>query len=141
MQEYLQFAERHLFLVLGFFALLALTLWTEIRRLTRNFKDITPQETVRLMNDDAVFLLDVREDSEIGQGTIVGAKHIPLSALKARLGELDKLKGKKAVAFCRSGNRSQLACGMLKKQGFEEVYNLRGGILAWQSDNLPLKKK
>ncbi|MGF1546941.1 MAG: rhodanese-like domain-containing protein [Thiotrichales bacterium] len=141
MQEYIVFAEKHLFLVLGFFALLALTLWTEIRRLTRNFKEISPQETVRLMNGDAAFLLDVREDSEVGQGTINGAKHLPMSLLKSRMGELDKFKGKKVVAFCRSGNRSQLACSLLKKQGFEDVYNLRGGVVAWQSENLPLKKK
>ncbi len=141
MSEVMVFVEKHLFLVLGFLALLFLTIWTELRRLTRNFKEVSTQEAVRLMNADSTLLLDVREDSEYGQGTISGAKHIPLSLLKTRMQELERHKGKKVIAFCRSGHRSQHACSLLKKHGFEEVYNLRGGIVAWQSDNLPVSKK
>mgnify|MGYP000494151961 CR=1 FL=1 len=50
-------------------------------------------------------------------------------------------KGKPIVAVCRSGSRSGSACNMLRKNGFENVKNLRGGMMAWESANLPVKRK
>jgi rhodanese-related sulfurtransferase len=41
---------------------------------------------------------------------------------------------------CRSGNRSATACVLLGKQGFDQAYNLAGGVQAWQKNNLPLEK-
>ena len=46
-----------------------------------------------------------------------------------------------AIVNCRSGSQSAMACNLLRKEGFEEVFNLRGGILAWQSANLPITRK
>ena len=48
---------------------------------------------------------------------------------------------KPIIAVCRSGSRSGAACKMLGKQGFEQVKNLRGGMMAWESANLPVKRK
>ncbi|MGD9385464.1 MAG: rhodanese-like domain-containing protein [Thioalkalispiraceae bacterium] len=45
------------------------------------------------------------------------------------------------IVGCKTGQRSGQACATLKKQGFEQVYNLSGGVTAWQADNLPLTKK
>jgi len=66
--------------------------------------------------------------------------HIPLSEFKSRLSELDKYKDKPVIAYCRSGSRSFSACKTLKKAGFETVSNLQGGIMAWQSQNMPVSK-
>jgi rhodanese-related sulfurtransferase len=72
---------------------------------------------------------------------IEGAKHIPLSALKQRLSELDPSRERDIVAYCRSGNRSAQACKLLLKNEFKKVHNLQGGVMAWESASLPLKKK
>ncbi|WP_296751523.1 rhodanese-like domain-containing protein [Thiobacillus sp.] len=97
-------------------------------------------KATRLYNDDAL-VLDVREDKEYAAGHIPKARHIPLGQLAGRLQELDKFKSKPILVACRSGQRSARACGMLKKAGFETVYNLAGGIVAWQRANLPVTKK
>ena len=96
-------------------------------------------KATRLFNDDAL-VLDVREDQEYASGHIPKARHIPLGQLSSRLQELDKFKSKPILVTCRSGQRSARACGMLKKAGFETVYNQAGGIIAWERANLPVTK-
>ena len=97
-------------------------------------------KATRLYNDDAL-VLDVREDKEWAEGHIPRAKHIPLGKLGERMSELDKFKSNPVLVNCRSGMRSASACKQLKKAGFETVYNLAGGIIAWEKANLPLTKK
>ena len=97
-------------------------------------------KATRLYNDDAL-VLDVREDKEYADGHIPKAKHIPLGQLAGRLQELDKFKSKPVLVTCRSGQRSARACGILKKAGFETVYNQAGGLIAWERANLPVTKK
>ncbi len=104
-------------------------------------KQISPQEAVLLFNHDDALILDVRENSEYGDGHIAKSKHIPLGQLKGHLGDLEKYKGKPIVAVCRSGNRSGHACGLLKKAGFENVHNLAGGMGAWEQAGLPREKR
>ncbi|MBT9589352.1 MAG: rhodanese-like domain-containing protein [Thiobacillus sp.] len=96
-------------------------------------------KATRLFNDDAL-ILDVREDKEYAAGHIPKAKHIPLGKLSSRIQELNKHKNKPILVTCRSGQRSARACGMLKKAGFETVFNQAGGIIAWERANLPVAK-
>jgi len=103
--------------------------------------DISPQQAVQLMSHETGSLvLDIREDKEYQSGHIKDSIHIPLSALKSRVSELDKYKEKNIILGCRSGSRSGRACGILKKSGFEKIHNLRGGVLAWENENLPMNK-
>ena len=97
-------------------------------------------EATRLINQDAL-VLDVREDKEFAAGRIPNSRHIPLGQLGNHIKELEKYKGKPILISCRSGQRSAHACGVLKKQGFENVYNLAGGMMAWEQANLPVEKK
>ncbi|MBW8327863.1 MAG: rhodanese-like domain-containing protein [Thiobacillus sp.] len=97
-------------------------------------------KATRLFNDDAL-ILDVREDKEYAAGHIPKARHIPLGQLAGRMKELDTFKDKPILVTCRSGNRSGHACRMLKKAGFETVYNQAGGIIAWERANLPVTTK
>ncbi len=141
MSEYLEFVRAHPFLVFGFLGVLGFTIWSEISRLRRKYKQLEVNEAVRLLNKDDAYCLDVREDKEIDGGILKGATHIPVSQLDSRLNELEKHKSKSILIYCRSGSRSAHACNTLTKNGFEDVSNLSGGIMAWQSANLPLSKK
>jgi len=75
-------------------------------------------------------LLDVRQPGEFEQSRIPGAKLIPLPELPSRISELDP--SKPTLTYCAIGGRSRAAAQYLSGQGFEEVYNLKGGIAAWQ---------
>jgi len=103
-------------------------------------KSIRPLEAVGLANhNDAVFV-DVRTDDEFRGGHILHALHAPLGLFDAKIKELNRYKERPLVVYCRSGSRSGRAGSLLKKQGFNEVYNLAGGVMAWQNANLPLTK-
>ncbi|PJF37085.1 MAG: hypothetical protein CUN49_02020 [Candidatus Thermofonsia Clade 1 bacterium] len=74
-------------------------------------------------------LVDVRTTSEFAGGHIPGAINIPLDQLSRRLGEI--AKGKPVVVVCATGNRSRTGADMLVRSGHAEVYNLKGGTMAW----------
>lgn len=95
-------------------------------------------EVVNLINHKDAVVVDVRTDSEFQKGHILNSVHIPLGLFESRIQELDSFKSRPIVASCQSGNRSSRALSLLKKRGFTEVYNLTGGIMAWQNANLPL---
>ncbi|MBW8458176.1 MAG: rhodanese-like domain-containing protein [Thiobacillus sp.] len=118
----------------------AMLAWSFIGGRLSGVEQADTLKATRLYNDDAL-VLDVREDKEFAAGHIPKAKHIPLGQLAGRIKELDKFKGKPVLVTCRSGQRSASACRMLKKAGFETVYNQAGGIIAWERANLPVTQK
>ncbi len=137
-EQIFEFSNNHPILVLSFVALLGLILFTEFRRLTQKFSNVTPTSAINLINDEDPVLIDVREQSEVGDGTLNNAIHIPLSSFAKRAGELDQYRDKSVIVYCRSGNRSGSVCRTLTGRGFEKVYNLAGGIMAWQDAHLPI---
>ena len=83
---------------------------------------------------DAV-VLDVRTPGEVAEGAIPGHKMINIANPEAvrQIQELDK--DKPYFIYCRSGSRSMSVCNYMAAQGFKEVYNLDGGIIAWNREN------
>ena len=79
-----------------------------------------------------VRLIDVRTASEFKSGAIANAKNIDFFNRGAMQAAFSKLDPKKPVyLYCRSGNRSHQAAKILDKMGFEEIYDLKGGYMAW----------
>ncbi|WP_018862013.1 MULTISPECIES: rhodanese-like domain-containing protein [unclassified Thioalkalivibrio] len=136
-----EFLSNHPILTGALLAVVGMILFTEFRRLTRKYRTLSPNEAVRVINQDDSLVLDVREDNEIASGRIGGAKHIPAGSLQKRMDDIAKYKDKPVVVYCRSGNRSAMAASQLTSAGFQDVVNLQGGIQAWQSAGLPIKKK
>src|ERR1051326_9484262 len=75
------------------------------------------------------YLLDVREPFELDICKLDYSQHIPMKEIPTRVSELDK--SKEIVVYCRSGGRSLQVCNFFAQQGFDNVHNLKGGILAW----------
>lgn len=115
-------------------------LWSFFGNRFRGIKEVNTSDALQLINHKDAIVLDVRERSEYDAGHVLNAKFIPLGKLKERMGELEKYRDHPIVVVCRSGNRSGTACFLLAKQGFAQAYNLAGGILAWQKNQLPLEK-
>ena len=136
-----EFAVNHLYLVAAFVVLLALVVFNEVKIATQRFASLTPANAVQLMNNEDVVVLDVREASETAGGKIAKAVQIPVSAVKTRIAELDKHKDKTLLVYCKTGARSAAACKELSQHGFDKVYSLNGGLLAWQEAHLPISKK
>lgn len=96
-------------------------------------KEITPGELKKLMDTKADFvLIDVREEHEFEEANLNG-KLIPMGEVMDRLREIPK--DKQVVVHCRSGKRSATVIGALESQhGYTNLYNLKGGILAWMEE-------
>ena len=82
-----------------------------------------------------VVLLDVREPAELEIASVPGALHIPMNQIPARIGELDR--DKPLVVMCHAGGRSRRVAEFLLGNGFDNVFNLRGGIDAWSTEMDP----
>ncbi len=101
--------------------------------------DIDPKELITKSNE--VVMIDVRQPEEyVGElGHIDGAKLVVLDTLPERLHELPK--DKTIVFICLAGGRSARASAYALQNGFSSVYNMHGGMLAWNELNLPTTKK
>jgi rhodanese-related sulfurtransferase len=126
----MDFVRDHTILIIVFMAGSAL-LWMRYGLYLRGVRQVDADSARKLVDERQALLVDVREKKEYDAAHIPGSTHIPLSQMRHRLRELERHRGQPLVISCRSGSRSAKACLVLKKNGFEEVYNLKGGILAW----------
>ncbi|WNQ13619.1 rhodanese-like domain-containing protein [Paenibacillus aurantius] len=95
-----------------------------------DIQTITPEEIRdRLRKGEKLNLIDVREDEEVSEGMIPGAKHIPLGHLPERHSEIER--NGEIILVCRSGNRSRRAYDFLQASGFQGLKNMTGGMLEW----------
>jgi len=101
---------------------------------------LQPASFARKMKCDKGYLLDVRADWEFETGKLEGAVNADIHSDKFRM-LVDKLNPeKKCYVYCFSGNRSHEAVAYLISKGFQRVYDLQGGIVAWQKAGLPIVK-
>ncbi len=138
MPRLIEFTLNHWDLLLALVIIVLMLFGGPVLRKMRGYLEVDPLGAVELMNHREALYLDVREPNEYNDGAVLNSRHIPLRELHSRLSELEEYKNHPIIVGCRSGNRSAVACGALRKAQFAEVYNLQGGILAWQSAGLPL---
>lgn len=94
------------------------------------YTTISPDEAMeRLASSEPVFLLDVRTPEEYAEGHLAGSVLIPVQELGSRLSEIPT--DRTIIVYCRSGNRSADAAGMLAGEGFSDVFNMGEGIRGW----------
>jgi rhodanese-related sulfurtransferase len=136
----LQFLQNNIWTVLIALTSGIMLLWSFFGNRFRGIKEVDHIAATQLINHKNALILDVREQNEFDAGHVVNSKLIPLGKLLDRIGELEKYRERPIVAVCRSGQRSGTACALLSKQGFAQVYNLYGGVMAWQKAGLPLEK-
>jgi rhodanese-related sulfurtransferase len=99
-------------------------------------ESISPKEASAMYLGKKAVIIDVREDSEWNEQHIPGAIHIPLAQLNERLSELKQYKDSPVITQCKAGGRSAQALSILKSAGFSKVYNMDGGIMAWDEAGL-----
>ena len=101
---------------------------------------LSPVEATMLINREDAVVVDVRDVGEFSQGHIPNARNIPLSDLQRRTPELEKFKSRPLILYCASGMRSGGALAKLRKEGFEKLFNLRGGMLEWEKVGQPVSR-
>ncbi|MDM8348310.1 rhodanese-like domain-containing protein [Pseudomonas sp. sp1636] len=132
----IDFASTHYVLGGLFVVLLALLVFTELRK---GGQSLSSRELTALINNEQGLVLDVRGQKDFSAGHIVGALHIPYEKITSRIGELEKHKGKTLIVVDALGQHAGTVSRDLKKAGFNAA-KLSGGIASWRGDNLPLVK-
>jgi len=111
--------------------LIGLIIWFAARKIlpSKGITNLTVREAKDKLKDKNVQFIDVRTPQEYKANHRKPFKNIPLSNLRSHAGKLDK--DREVVVICQSGMRSMQAAKLLKKQGFENVYNVKGGMNSW----------
>jgi rhodanese-related sulfurtransferase len=93
------------------------------------YQEIEAPQLQEMLTSQKILLVDVRNDDEVARGIIPGASHLPLAMLPVKY---ETLNGDEALVFyCHSGMRSGQAASFVAGKGRQNVFNLRGGVLAW----------
>ena len=92
--------------------------------------EVDVETVAAIRQNPGVFVLDVREPDEYAAGHIPGITLIPMGEVASRLTELPR--DKEIIVTCRTGNRSSQIADLLREQGFTNVHNMTGGIVAWE---------
>lgn len=103
-------------------------------------KSVNTTEATRMMNHDNALVLDIRESKEFAAGHISGAINLPVSVLNTKLSEIEKHKKHPIIVVCKMGTAAGAIAKTLKKNGFDEVVRLSGGMSEWAAASLPVKK-
>lgn len=100
---------------------------------------LNPSQTTQLLNQQNAVLLDLRTNEEFAGGHVAQAKNLPLAALEAKPDSAGK-KDKPVILMCQNGAVARKATAVLRQAGFAQVFNLHGGLAAWQAAGLPIVK-
>ena len=103
-----------------------------------SFGLVTPQTALELAGRDDVTVIDVRTPEEFAEGHIEGATNIDFYSPTFGNDIMTLDAGQEYAVYCRSGNRSASTTAFMSENGFDSIYELQGGIVAWESAGLPI---
>lgn len=140
MERLPEFVANHLFLFSLLIAILTLLIWNFYGDMLSGVKMIVPDEVTRLINREDAKVVDIRSQKDFEKGHIIDAINISAEQLGDQLDKLKQYKDKGIIFYCGSGGVAPKEARKLMNEGYQKVYCLKGGILAWQNANLPLTK-
>lgn len=141
MDQIVEFSTNHPLLVTGFLAVLGLLVWTEVMRKLRGVAELSPAQAVPWINDPNAVVVDISAAADFNRGHIVNARNLPPSRLAKPDAEILKLKDRKLLVVCKSGQAAVTAAQSLRKLGAAEVAILKGGMAQWRSEQFPVTTK
>lgn len=139
MDRLAQYVQVNHWLVAVTAVVLVLVIVFEVRARAESFAAISPQDAIRLMNRGAV-VIDLRPAEQYAAGHLSGARRMDGEQILKAGDTLKKYKQRPLIVYDESGSLGTSAARQLKTQGFTQAFNLRGGLAAWRSDNLPLER-
>lgn len=141
MDQLIEFFGNHVGLFAALAVVVVLIVANEVHGALTGGKRLSVPEAVRLINDRDPIILDVRTPADFRKGHLLHAQNAPLMKLDEHVGTLGRDRNRPVLVYCAMGGSSVSAAERLRKQGFAEVYPLRGGLNAWLGANLPVTTK
>ncbi|MEL4484703.1 rhodanese-like domain-containing protein [Shewanella algae] len=141
MQEYVEFLKAHPMLSLAWVGLFIAVVVTLFKSGFSKVKTVDHQQAIFLMNKEDAKVIDVRANADFRKAHIINAQSVPMADIKNnQIANLEKYKTTPIILVCNAGMTSSQAAQILVKQGFEKVFNLKGGMGDWQAANMPVSK-
>lgn len=135
----MKFVMDNIYLVVVALVSGAMLVWPLLRRGVGGSR-VSASDAVQLINKHDAVVVDIREPNEFAAAHIINSRNVPLKEIDSRVKELARFKEKPVIVACDNGNRSRGGAATLRKLGFTQVYNLAGGLGAWQQAGLPTEK-
>jgi rhodanese-related sulfurtransferase len=134
-----EFASNHPLLMVALAVTLALIGFTEVQRLRRVAKPLSPARATRLANSEDAVFVDARRRKDFDAGHVPGARSVPASEAENHVKQLEKLRTRPVILYDEGGLEAERAAKTLARHGFTELYALDGGLPAWRKADLPLE--
>lgn len=113
--------------------------WTEAKLPLKSLNQLDVKQLyTNLQTNSPMHVLDVRETSEWDSGHIQGATHQNYKFLAQQFDQFPLSLDDSIAVICEGGLRSSVACSILLRHGFKNIYNIVGGMSAWAANNLPM---
>ncbi|GAL23442.1 rhodanese-related sulfurtransferase [Vibrio maritimus] len=141
MQEYLEFFQQNMIMALVWVALFVALIANIFKSANAAYKEVSAAQVTHMMNRENGIVVDIRSKDEFKRGHITDAVHVLPSDIKdGSFGSLENHKSDPIIVVCKTGQTAQESANLLAKAGFEKVYLLKNGLVAWSEANLPLIK-
>lgn len=139
--QLMEFIANHPVLSIGLGLVTVLLIGNEVTLKLRGFASVIPAAAVQLINQKSAQVVDVRDAAAFNKGHIANAQNLPLEKLAKSSAALKMDKQLPVLVACENGQSANRAALLLKEAGFADLYTLKGGIVTWREDKLPLTRK
>jgi rhodanese-related sulfurtransferase len=139
MDQIIEFIGNHPLIIAGIVAAGLAVVFYELRLRMAGATNVSVADAVRLINKGAL-VVDVRKAEEFAAGHIVNARNVALDKLQQGDDSLGKKKDKIFLTVCDTGASAGRAAGLLRQAGYENSFSIKGGLLGWRAENLPVVK-
>lgn len=139
MDRLIEYTNHHPWLAGALMLAVIVVFLYEMRVRSETKASVSPQDMVRLMNHGAL-LIDLRPSDQYTAGHVSGARQMNGEQILKAGEVLKKYKEKTVVVYDDTGSLGASAVRQLAAQGFTKAFNLRGGLAAWRSENLPITR-
>lgn len=140
MQRFASFIIDRWYLFLALIVILVLLFVNLSKGRLLGFREIKPDEAVRMINHDDALVIDIRQAEDFAKGHIVNALNYPFNALEERIGEFESHRDRVIIVCCANGRDSARAGVLLRNHGFQSIAKLSGGLTSWQGAGFPLNR-
>lgn len=133
-----EFVSQNILWVAAFVVVANLLVFSFLQGNVRGVTLVPALQLPQLQRDQNHVIIDVNEADQFNRSHIPDARNFPVSSINADNQELVSLKDKTTIIVCQTGGRSAKAARQLQAMGFSKLHILRGGMLAWSKENLPV---
>ena len=138
MHDIVIFAMHHWVLCALLVVLVIAVVVVELRGNVGGIISLTPARAVQAINREDALVVDIRPNDIFKKSHIIGSLNIPASEVASSLNKLSNYKTRPLI-LCALNQQANTVAQTLKKQGFEKIHILQGGLASWQQEQLPVE--